>query len=94
MIIIHYQTKTLNIKIYDPMNTEKKIYDFYYSAEQERVLIRIARSQMKPYYHCRFNGLTYTEMITSGKPPLSNYDDLRLIGTGTSDGVKTKVSYP
>ena len=64
------------------MEDEKKLYDFYYSAEHSRVL-----KKSKMVKSC-VNNREYTEMIESGEKPTTLYDDLKLIYTGYMEEVK------
>jgi hypothetical protein len=41
----------------------------------------------------KFNGKVYTECIDAGKKPISNFDDLVLLGTGTWYNVTTDGHY-
>jgi hypothetical protein len=67
-----------------------KEYDFYYSETQESIIREYKRMMGEKYNHCTVNGIVYTEMIEKGKKPLSNFDDLKLIYSGTDEGVKVK----
>ena len=53
--------------------------DFYFS-EKQLQFMKVNKDQVT---ECRFKGEIYTEAIDAGKKPLSEWDDLRKIGTGS-----------
>ncbi|MFL0806702.1 MAG: hypothetical protein K6L60_05390 [Oceanobacter sp.] len=61
------------------MNEKKK--DFYYSAEQERILIQRARHTNR-YVNSAFKGKRYTECKDHGEAAPTAYGDAVLVGTG------------
>lgn len=64
------------------MDTLKK-YDFYYSLECENSFRRDVIDKNKVYVITKFKGIKYTEMIESGKKPMTSWaKDLEKIGTG------------
>ena len=64
------------------------LYDFYYSAKQERCL-NIIRGHVTT-----INGLVYTEMIIAGKKPMTSHvDDLVKIATEDDSKVVIKQKY-
>ena len=66
----------------------KKQYDFWYSKKLAQVLRESGRRTEHKFVLAEFfvdgEWHEYTEMITSGKEPRSNYDDMQKLGTGTT----------
>jgi hypothetical protein len=64
-----------------------KRYDFYYSAKmaerEQQCLLTDEYGRLKPAVIRQFNGAIYTEAITAGRKPVSQWDDLVFVGTGT-----------
>lgn len=65
-----------------------KEYDFYYSAKQAAFA---EENIIDPYSICHIKGQRYTEMVPKGMKPLSKWDDLTLVYTGTGEGLTTRM---
>ncbi len=61
-------------------------YDFYYSKKQEQDLIKYQEKKV-PYVESFFKGRLYTEMIDTGRTPMSKYDDMVKLGTGINEDI-------
>lgn len=62
----------------------KTEYDFYYSAKHEVANKRSAIERGEKYVTTYFKGKKYTEMISKGRTPVTNWQgDLIKLGTGT-----------
>lgn len=62
-----------------------KLYDFYYSAEQDALLCEMNLSGRRKTIKNYMNGIRYTETIAFGNKPISNFKDLKLVHTGFFD---------
>lgn len=60
------------------MKQDNESADFYFSAKQSKMRREIGE-------HLNFvNGIEYTEMITQGRKPVSKFDDLVLVYSGSN----------
>ena len=60
------------------------MWDFYYSAEQEEIMIANTLKHFPPeeYFYKLFDGKAFTEMIEIGEKPDGNFNDMKFVGTG------------
>lgn len=67
----------------------KEVYDFYYSEKTMRMEKEMSSlyDPPLPLYRRYFKGLPYTELVKKGEKPISKWDDLVYIGSGTYDDV-------
>lgn len=60
------------------------MWDFYYSAEQEEIMVADAPKHFPPkvYLYKLFDGKAFTEMLEVGEKPVGNFRDMKFVGTG------------
>jgi hypothetical protein len=67
--------------------------DFYFSAKHQRHLFKMSGMNIGRIEITKFNGKIYTECTDAGMKPISNFDDLVLLGTGTWNNLSSDGNY-
>ncbi len=61
-----------------------QIFDFYYSEKQAEITRRLSQGDRRHHFVLKlYNGQEYTECVSSGGKPMSVWDDLTFLGSGT-----------
>ncbi len=80
------------------MKKHQKVYDFYFSQKMKEALMDSSylrpRERRGTYVHAYYNGNEFTEATETLKNPVSAYDDLVFIGTGTYENVTYENDKP